>query len=89
MWIKPAIVLLLLALLASLATSFFFLMKDQGSTKRTLHGLGVRVSLTAALVALIAYGFYTGELRSRAPWDQALQARQAPPQQPATPAPVP
>lgn len=89
MWIKPVIVLLLLALVASLATSFFFLMKDQGTTKRTLHGLGVRVSLAAALVAVIAYGFYTGQLRSRAPWDQALQARQAPAPQPAAPAQTP
>ena len=26
-----------------------------------------------ALVALIAYGFYSGQLRSKAPWDAALE----------------
>jgi hypothetical protein len=77
MWIKPAIVILLLMLLASLASGFFFLMKDQGRTKRTLHSLGIRVSLAAALLAVVAYGFYTGQLRSKAPWDAALEAKHA------------
>ena len=77
MWIKPAIVVLLVALLISLGSGFFFLMKDQGRTKRTLHSLGVRVTLAATLVAVIAYGFYTGQLRSKAPWDAARAARHA------------
>jgi hypothetical protein len=76
MWIKPAIVVLLVLLLISLGSGFVFLMKDQGRTRRTLHSLGVRVSLAAALVAVIAWGFYTGQLRSKAPWDAALEARQ-------------
>jgi len=85
MWIKPVIVILLLMLLASLFSGFVFLMKDQGHTRRTLHSLGLRVSLAAALLAVVAYGFYTGQLRSRAPWDAALQAKQA---QPAAPPPA-
>ena len=77
MWIKPAIVVLLVLLLISLGSGFFFLMKDQGSTRRTLHSLGIRVTLAAALVAVIAYGFYSGQLRSKAPWDAALEGRHA------------
>lgn len=77
MWIKPLIVILLLLLLISLGSGFFFLMKDQGSTKRTLHSLGVRVTLAAALVSVIAYGFWSGQLRSKAPWDAAMKARAA------------
>ena len=77
MWIKPAIVVLLILLLISLGSGFFFLMKDQGSTRRTLHSLGIRVTLAAALVAVIAYGFYSGQLRSKAPWDAALESRHA------------
>jgi hypothetical protein len=80
MWIKPTIVILLVMLLISLGTSFYFLMKDQGRTNRTLHGLGVRVSLAAALVGVIAYGAYTGQLRSHAPWSAAMAAKQAPTQ---------
>ena len=39
-------------------------------SRRTLHALGVRVSLAAALVAALFYGLYTGELRmgTNAPW---------------------
>lgn len=37
MWIKPAIVALLVLLLISLGSGFVFLMKDQGRTRRTLH----------------------------------------------------
>ena len=77
MWIKPAIVVLLVLLLISLGSGFFFLMKDQGRTRRTLHSLGVRVTLAAALVAVIAYGFYSGQLHSKAPWAAALQGRAA------------
>lgn len=80
MWIKPTIVILLVLLLISLGTSFFFLMKDQGRTNRTLHGLGARVGLAAALVGVIAYGAYTGQLRSHAPWTAAMAAKQAPAQ---------
>jgi protein-S-isoprenylcysteine O-methyltransferase Ste14 len=82
MWIKPVIVVLLVLLLISLGSGFVFLMKDQGRTRRTLHSLGIRVSLAAALVAVIAWGFYTGQLHSKAPWDAALEARRA---QPASP----
>jgi hypothetical protein len=76
MWIKPTIVILLVLLLISLGSSFVFLMKDQGSTKRTLHGLGIRVTLAAALVCVIAYGAFTGQLRSHAPWSAAMAAKQ-------------
>ena len=73
MWIKPVIVILFILLLISLGSGLVFLVKDQGRTRRTLHSLGIRVTLAAALVALIAYGFYSGQLRSKAPWDAALE----------------
>ena len=81
MWIKPALGVLLVLLRISVGSGFFFLMKDQGRTRRTLHSRGVRVTLAAALVAVIAYGFYSGQLRSKAPWDAALQNRHAAQQQ--------
>ena len=77
MWIKPLIVILLVLLLISLGSSFVFLMKDQGATRRTLRGLGVRVSLATALIGVIAYGMYTGQLRSNAPWSAALAGKGA------------
>ena len=80
--IKVLIVVLLLALIASLGSGFYFLMVDQGdkNKRRTFHSLGVRVSLASALMLVIIYGFSTGKLKSQAPWDQpAWQAK--PPQQ--------
>lgn len=69
--LKTVIVLLMLALLASLGSGFYFLMKDQGdkNKRRTLHSLGVRLALAAGLVALVVYGIATGQLGHRSPWD--------------------
>jgi uncharacterized protein (UPF0333 family) len=69
--LKTVIVLLMVALVASLGSGFYFLMKDQGdkTQKRTMHSLGVRVALAASLLAVIAYGVATGQLGQRTPWD--------------------
>ena len=71
MFLKFLIVVLLLALLVSLGSGFYFLMTDQGdrNKRRTFHSLGVRVSLAACLMTLIVYGVSTGKLRSQAPWE--------------------
>ncbi|HEY6130670.1 MAG TPA: DUF2909 domain-containing protein [Halioglobus sp.] len=76
--LKAAIVLLMLALIASLGSGFYFLMQDQGNRekRRTFHSLGVRLSIAAALMALIIYSVATGRLGRPAPWD----AEPAPPQ---------
>ncbi|WP_425913657.1 twin transmembrane helix small protein [Pseudomonas sp. GWSMS-1] len=66
--LKAAIVLLLLATLISLFSGLFFLVKDEGKTSRVVNALTVRVTLTALTVALIAWGFYSGQLVSHATW---------------------
>ncbi|MFT5482200.1 MAG: hypothetical protein ACI9GW_000848 [Halieaceae bacterium] len=78
MLLKVSIILLFAALLISLASGLFFLLKDRGESKRTLHSLGLRVGLTIALLTLVSYGVATGQLRSKAPWDAP---RPAEPQQ--------
>jgi len=45
-----------------LASSLFFLFKDKGRGKRSVYSLGVRVSLAAFLLMLVAYGLSTGQL---------------------------
>jgi len=69
--LKIVIALLLLALIASLASGFYFLMVDQGDNtkRRTLHSLGVRVSITVALIAIVIYGVATGQLGHGTPWE--------------------
>jgi hypothetical protein len=51
-----------------LASSLFFLFKDQGKGKRSVYSLGVRVSLAGFLLMLVAYGLYTGELGNSVAW---------------------
>ena len=78
MWLKTAIVLVFLALLISLVSALFFLVKDQGKSKRTLYSLGARVTLAIILLGLIGYGMVTGKLRSNAPWSHSNQQFQGP-----------
>ena len=69
--LKAAIVLLMLALVASLGSGFYFLMVDQGdkTKRRTFHSLGARLGLAIALAVLIVYGVASGQLGHRNPWD--------------------
>lgn len=72
MWLKILIVALFLAVLASLSSALFFLLKDMGApqSKRTLYALGVRIALAALLLLAIWYGFESGILAKTAPWAQ-------------------
>ena len=69
--LKAAIVLLMVALVASLGSGFYYLMVDQGdkTKRRTFHSLGVRLGLAVTLAALIVYGVASGQLGNRNPWD--------------------
>lgn len=69
--LKIAIVLLMIALVASLGSGFYYLMTDQGdrNSRRTFHSLGVRLTLAIILVGLIVYGVASGQLGHRNPWD--------------------
>ncbi len=73
--LKVIIALLLVGIIISLTSGLVFLFKDSDRTdsRRTLHALGVRITLAVALVICVFYGFYTGELTigANAPWHQA------------------
>lgn len=80
MWLKVIIVLLFIGVLISLSSGLVFLMKDiNNPRKRLLYALGIRVSLATTLVAVIAYGIYTGQLTSKAPWDKQLHPNRVAP----------
>ncbi len=69
MLLKIIIVILLIGLVVSLGSGLVFLFKDVGTTRRTLHSLGVRITLAIALMATTLYGYYSGQLQVGAPWD--------------------
>lgn len=66
--LKAAIVVMLIATVISLFSGLFFLVKDDSRSNRLVIALSVRVALAAATVGLIAWGFYSGQLESHAPW---------------------
>lgn len=55
------IVLVLVALIfVSLASGLYYLVKDRGTSERTVKALTWRVGLSAALFALLMAGYYLG-----------------------------
>jgi hypothetical protein len=66
--LKAAIVLMLIATMASLFSGLFFLVKDGSQSTRLLKALTIRVSLAAITLALITWGFYSGRLVSHVAW---------------------
>ena len=60
MLIKSLIVLVLIAILASLFSGMFFLVKDSGQSKRTVTALTVRIVLSVALFILLIVAFASG-----------------------------
>jgi len=57
---RYVVALAFLLILASLATALFFLMRDKGTTNRTVTALAVRVGLSIALFLLILFSWHMG-----------------------------
>lgn len=51
------IVAVMIGIVVSLGSGLFFLVRDRSETQRTVMSLSVRVALSLALLALLAYGF--------------------------------
>lgn len=67
MWLKIIIVLLLAAIVISLFSGALFL-RDAGSGGRLVNALTLRISLTVAVMLLIVWGLWSGQLHWGAPW---------------------
>jgi len=68
--LKVILVLLLIAMLASLTGALKSLFKNAGKPDQTAtyKWLAIRVSIAFAIIIVIAIGFFTGELSIGAPW---------------------
>jgi hypothetical protein len=68
--LKVLILVLLIAMLTSLFSGFYFLFRDQDvpESRRVLYALGIRVSIAATLLILVYYGLATGQLGMETPW---------------------
>ena len=53
--LKIIIVVLFIAVLASLSSGLWFLLNDDSSKKRTMYALGVRITMAGLLLVTVAY----------------------------------
>jgi len=60
--LKALIVFLMLAVIVSLFSGLFFLVKDGGKTNRVVTSLAVRVTLSVLLLAVILLSLWQGNL---------------------------
>ncbi len=57
---KLVLIILLLAIVSSLASGLWFLVKDDQGGTRVLKALKIRVALSALLIVFLIYGYYQG-----------------------------
>lgn len=60
---KIIIVLFLFIIIGSLFSGLFYLVKDKGTSERTVRALTVRISLSVLLFVLLMIGYATGLLQ--------------------------
>jgi len=70
MLVKLLAAVMLLAILISLGTGFFYLMKDKGQSDRTVKALTVRIALSITLFVLLLIAAATGLITPHAPFSQ-------------------
>ena len=63
MLLKFLILIVLAAIIASLFSGLFFLVKDEGDSKRTVKALTVRISLSVLLFLLLFAAWFTGAIQ--------------------------
>jgi hypothetical protein len=60
---KIIIVLFLFIIIGSLFSGLFYLVRDKGTSERTVRALTVRISLSVLLFVLLMIGYATGLLQ--------------------------
>lgn len=53
-----------LAIIFSLGSAFFYLMRDKGTSNKTVNALTVRIGLSIALLAFVLFANYMGWIHS-------------------------
>ena len=62
---RIAIVIALIGILFSLGSALFYLMRDKGTTNRTVNALTVRVGISIALFLFILFSYWMGWIEPR------------------------
>ena len=61
---RVVVILAFIGILGSLASALVYLMKDKGTTNRTVHALTVRIGLSVALFLFVLFAHYMGWIQS-------------------------
>jgi len=62
---RIVIVLALAGILLSLGSALFYLMRDKGTTNRTVNALTIRVGISIALFLFILFSYWMGWIAPR------------------------
>ena len=57
---KIVVIVFLIAIVASLGSGLFFLVRDSSNEKRTVRALTWRIALSLALIAFLILAFFAG-----------------------------
>lgn len=57
---KLIVILILIAILGSLGSGLFYMMKDHDDSDRMVKALTVRIALSIGLFAFLMFGYYVG-----------------------------
>jgi hypothetical protein len=63
MYTKIIVVLFLIFIIGSLFSGLYYLIKDKGTSERTVRALTLRISLSVILFILLMIGYATGLLQ--------------------------
>jgi hypothetical protein len=63
MYTKIIVVLFLFIIIGSLFSGLYYLVKDKGTSERTVRALTLRISLSVLLFILLMIGYATGLLQ--------------------------
>lgn len=64
---KLVVLLILFAIVASLASGLWFLAKDDRGSTRVLTALKIRVALSALLITFLVFGYFQGWILPNSP----------------------
>jgi branched-subunit amino acid transport protein AzlD len=62
---RTIIVIAFIGILVALGSALVFLVRDRGSTNRTVNALTVRISLSVALFLFILFSYWMGWIEPR------------------------
>ncbi|HVG03555.1 MAG TPA: twin transmembrane helix small protein [Burkholderiaceae bacterium] len=62
---RIVIVIALIGILFSLGSALFYLMRDKGTTNRTVNALTIRVGISIALFLFILFSYWMGWISPR------------------------